>query len=1153
MSTVLVRSAAGCGKTTELARRYLGFVADGIPVEQAVAITFTRRAAAELVERVTLALRATLDGPIAEEARERLGSAWPIYASVAPTDAEVSRRALASLPSAPIGTTDRFVHALLTEHALFAAVPVPGGEPAPIDVPITPTAVLGRHLERAARRVLDPPGGGVDPDVELLVRYFGLDEILGWLSSASPYDTLPIARTRDVMGFVATHLAEVIDAHDPVAAWSLSDPTNLDAVRADLAKSTNKAGQWAVDAISAWLVAGRPAPAPFELAGWLKGLRRQGKARQAIAADLQTTTLDLGPARLSLAQIVETMRYPYDDRSHVDLADRLQEARERLRKRVVADGLTAAAAAGELDHSSLTQAAIALCENPPPRLHDRYRALLVDEIQDANPEQLDLYRALAALPSSPAIQSVMVGDVRQSIYLFRGAEPAGFADLVDVAQGVVPPRPGSTDRGSLVDLHVNFRSHPALVQAHRQLFGALRAPMKAAGYTPLDALDALQAHPSNAPLALSPAVHERPEPVWVVRPEDGEDLTYYEMNERALHAFLLRVRAAWTEPGHERDTAVVLAPSWHEARRACDRLRAWTGRRDIAHVDGGGKGLLDGPVGTDLKLLLRALLDPTDEVAWVGVWKHPMIGLTDAALARINAGTGLVTHGPAGDSPAPEWTHRVGHAVRADGLTPPHRPDDVAAFARAVGPLRQAIDGVGREDLAGVIDRLAHTLEWRVLLEAGPGGVDDVAALEVALDLIRELEAENTAPDAILAALRDPEATDLPRIQLERAANTISCMTVHQSKGLAWDHVYVVSPGRGGRGFESEVPKTAWIDLDGEPHRIVGLRFDPLGALSPFKDPVGRLGSRIGAFRHEEECARLAYVAITRARRSVTFGLPTNDARCQPLQKLCADAWADPALAGEAIAHVPWPAPPSAAHAPTGWVAPVSPAPPAPPTPVGRRWSVRQPSSYASHHDVGTRRADAELTAKAIQLRNGLHLGGAPASPPQAAHSEIRPWEWGELAHGWLAHWGFRADPSPEQALHWLRDAWALDAPDVAAWLVAISHTLARVQGPLWERVTDPKAKLRFEHPFVGVAGRKDDVILSGRIDLMVHRGRKTTVIDFKAGGRSPTGVDDLIDQGGLRTYGPQLEAYRAALITAGFEVDDVALWFVRTGTQLIW
>lgn len=1147
MSLVLVRAAAGCGKTTELACRYLAFVAQGVPVERAIAITFTRKAAAELVERVTLALKACLvDHPEAEPARRALGPAWPRYREVAPTDPEVARRALASLPSAPIGTTDRFVHALLTEHALDAAMPIPGEDPEPIDVPILPTTGLRRHLDRAARRVLDPPGGGVDPDVALLTRYFDLGEILGWLSAASPHDLLPVARTDDVMGSVAGDLAAVLRRHDVPAAWGYAADADVDAIRSALERNTNDSGSWAVQAIAGWLAEGLPDPAPFELAGWLYALRRTNKARKAVRADLETTWVDLGPARLTLAQIVDAMRYPYDRRDDVVLADRLQSARERLRVRVVQDGLRGAARAGELDHTSLTIAAIALCQDPPARLRGRYAALLVDEVQDANQEQLALYRAIAQLPSDPPVQTVMVGDLRQSIYLFRGAEPAGFSDLLRA------DRPGT----AVVDLTVNHRSHDALVRAHRELFAALDGPLAADGFRAIDDLSALQADPGNAALALDPAVHQPPEPVWIVVPEPDEDPTdAWDLNRRALHAFHERVRAAWTETGRASDTAAVLVTSWRRAQEACAQLRAWAGTDDAAYVDGGGNWL-EGVVGTDLRMLLRALLDPTDDVAWLALWKHPMVGLTDGALARVRAGVGLIRQAPGGDEPAVERCRQLGGLLDADALIAPHDPRDVAAFARVRDPLRRAREGLGREDLAGVIDRLAHALEWRVLLEAGPGGDDDVAALEVALDLIRELEAQSATPDAVLAAMQDKDSTDLPRVRIDRPTQAIGCTTIHQAKGLAWDHVCLQSPGASVRPNDGSEPTTTWMAVHGEPHRIVGLKFDPRGALSPYKDPVGRLGSGLAIHRQHEECARMVYVAITRARRSVTFGLPTNlKGRLDPVQRICAEAWARPELAGPGVAHVPRPPAPEHGDAPTGWVAAaeLGRLPPPPAASFERRWTVRQPSSYASHHDVETRRHDAERFAHLVRLATGLVVGGAVASAPEEAFPQVRPWEWGELAHGWLARWRFRGPADPAVARAWLSEAWQLDAPAIAAWLVSVSRGLESAGGPLWDLVTHPKAKLWFEHPFVGVAGRRDDVLVSGRMDLLVQLGGKLTVIDFKAGAKAPTGWDDLVEGASLRTYGPQLEAYRSALLTAGHEVDRVALWFVRTGTSVFW
>ena len=71
---------------------------------------------------------------------------------------------------------------------------------------------------------------------------------------------------------------------------------------------------------------------------------------------------------------------------------------------------------------------------------------------------------------------------------------------------------------------------------------------------------------------------------------------------------------------------------------------------------------------------------------------------------------------------------------------------------------------------------------------------------------------------------------------------------------------------------------------------------------------------------------------------------------------------------------------------------------------------------------------------------------------------------------------------------------------------------------------------------------------------VLVERARgRLAVVDFKAGGKVPTGWADLVEGASLRTYGFQLDAYGDALRRMGRQVDTVALWFVRTGTSVRW
>jgi superfamily I DNA/RNA helicase len=1153
----VVRAAAGCGKTTELAARYLGCLARGMAAEQVVAITFTRRAAAELEERVALALRACLPGAAGDAARAALGPVWDsAYRPVCPEDPEVARRALVALPEAPIGTTDTFVVRLLSEFALDAALPLPDGTAVPLDVPIG-TAGAGAHhaLVRAARRVLDPPGAAeVRPEVQALTAHFTLDELVPQLARRTRWDHLPLAVTDDVLQPWAERVGELLHLLPLAEVVGPADGTETGWATA-LQEFTNLSGTWAVPAVARWAAAGcDPRRSPLELFGWLAGVHLGRKPSKRIREALQATSLPLGPGTLDLWELVHALRYPYDDPAKVQLADGLRRARAGLRAEVVSAGLREAALAGELGYDELLEAATHLCRQAPARLQGRFRALFVDEVQDANPGQHALYRALAALDG---VEAVFVGDSRQSVYLFRDAEPELLRQLEETRSD---PR----------DLRVNRRSAPRLVEAHRALFDQLDPPMRAKRWRPPAALATLESDPANAALAL-PADHPGgPEPVHVVIAADEDVPRDDDLDVRTLDWFLERVRAATAEPGRARETAVVLAPNWGVAERACATIRARAGRVDAAFVEGATGRSGSSRVADDVRLLLRALSSEDDDLAWVGVWRHPAVGLTDGALARAVAGVGLLVHREGRLVPHREGRRSsLGRLLDADALGPPHGADDVTAFARARPALVAARDALGRRPTSQALDRLFDALDLRTLWAAGPGGADDLAELEVLLDWIRERDSRGQPPDLVLSELSE-DALERPVVRLERPEGHVACTTLFQAKGLAWDHVCVLRPGHLVRGRRDGEVRDGWMELPGVGRaRLEGLSFDPDGGLSDYKDPLGRLAGRLHHLRLTEECARFAYVAITRARRSVTLGLPRKarppKAREEvQLKDLLPGAWVAGPLPGVTV--VPRPRPAELAKAAAGRAVPTDePAPDVSPLPSG--WDERAPSSLGAYLTPEARAEFADSVAAKVRLQNGLSLGGpaipAPGTDPRTGLGlpghplgGLSTADWGTLAHGWFAFWGFRGPATAERAGDYLRAEWPGGHDEqLTGWLAAISAQLERVGGPLWRQVTDPKAKLRFEHPLLGVsriAGRP--VSLAGRMDLLVELPRKrVVVVDFKAGHKAPTGHADLVAGASLRTYAFQLHAYADALGRAGFEVDSVGLWFVRSGTQVCW
>lgn len=1116
MTVRVIRAAAGSGKTTALATAYLELLASGIEVDRIIAITFTRRAAAELVERVGLALRAAAGDALAAE---RLGAARVAYLQAAPQDRSIAEAALAGLGSAPIGTTDRFVNRMLAEFALYAELDLPDGRLLPLDVGLVAVPGLDPHLDAAARRILDPPDRPPPEEVEVLTRYFTLAEILKLVCASSELDGMPSHTCADVLKRLSERVAERLVGIEP-SLFGVEGPTPEDWYRA-LEPITLVGAGWTVRAVASWFADGAvPAHAPLELVSWSRKVDGRTRPGREIKARFRDARIDFGITEVRMDHVLSALRHPYENPDHLRLADDLRAAVETLRVQVASEAVEIAALQGELPHVHMTRAATRLAKNPVT--HGRFGALLVDEVQDADPDQLALYLALAA---HPRMRSVFVGDARQSIYLFRGGEPAGLARLTELAgpEGVEPRL-------------TNYRSTPALVSAHRALFAALQLPMQRQSHEPLESLDELQADGGLAGNELDPAVHEDPRPVWIVHGGWGLD-------EKLLVPFWRRLQDAWKEPGHADDTAVVLCPTWAKARQAAVLLRGLAGDEEAAWVEGGERWLEEG-VGKDVALWLRALLDPTDAIAWLAVWKHPSIGLTDGALARIRAGVGVVG--------VEDRAVTLGRLVRTQGLEEPHRVSDIEAVSQALPALGRALERIGRDDTAEVLDELFHALHWRLVVGAGPQGPDELARLEVLLDWIGEQDAAGAGVDVLSQMLSAEQRVDVPRVRLSRRRQTVTCTTVFQAKGLAWDHVAVVAPGRAGR-LQVDA-KDVWVDLGRGQHRLTGLEFDPEGGLLPFQDPLRRLSHTIRKARFAEEGARLAYVAVTRARRSVTLGVPSkvkpNDTFLADAQKLIARAWRN--LEHPSIALVEAPELPETGVLPTHQVQPLGDQLPSVP-PVPPFLHEIAPSAAAARYSKSAREAIAAHVRTRVLLQGGFVPGGADLPPPKAGRPDFTPADWGTLAHGWFAAWGFRGAPDDAAVQAYLVSEWGADDPEIRAWLQAVSARMQGERGSLWELVTDPDSRLFFEYPLLGVGGADDDLLLGGRIDLLVARKKGLYVVDFKAGDKSPTSLADLEERASLKTYGPQLDSYRIALEKLGHRVLQTSLWFVRTGAQVSW
>lgn len=165
---------------------------------------------------------------------------------------------------------------------------------------------------------------------------------------------------------------------------------------------------------------------------------------------------------------------------------------------------------------------------------------------------------------------------------------------------------------------------------------------------------------------------------------------------------------------------------------------------------------------------------------------------------------------------------------------------------------------------------------------------------------------------------------------------------------------------------------------------------------------------------------------------------------------------------------------------------------------------------------------------------------------------------WGTMVHAWMEMDGLRAGADQAAAAVFLREKYGItDNTALSKWLVDLVTRLEETQPDLIRTLRSDEVRLHFEMPFAGVDKpfNGEKWFHAGRMDLLVEfPARKAFwVIDFKAGQKSPTSMDDLIPGASLAEYGPQLEAYRRSLTSAGCTIEKVALLFMRTGAWVAW
>ncbi|MFA9515691.1 UvrD-helicase domain-containing protein [Halopenitus sp. H-Gu1] len=889
---VALTAGAGTGKTTALTERYLHILEAEPEVgpEEIVTITFTNDAANELQDRI----RDTIGDRLDDADRE----SYPRWRTVRD-----------DLEDGYIHTIHGFCARLLREHV--------------VDAPVTPdfevydetdAAVLAREV---VRQELDDRLEVGDGDVSRLARLWNratLEDVLVGLIQQRPESDDWANRWRnetpaDYVDYVwddihpiSPSFAEELFAQEEVrTAFAVIRDLKADSVLDDVAptdddgadtvetvtrlldeydplneNASSRGRQRFLDDLCAYLTTNEGSRDGRDWKYWGSAGRWSDAGRESDQDRLETaieTLFDtIDPESLEFG--VETDRAS----AHYVLAlarlyDGVRDAYEMVKDE-----------RNVQDYDDLVETTIGFLEDTPAvreRLRKQFAYVMVDEVQDTDPRQWELVRLLTSDDTEDfdARNVFLVGDEKQSIYRFRGADVTAFADA---RQELADANPDGVETNR--ELSGNFRTVEETLQFCNELFDG-DGVFDAFG----DEYEPFEARPQE----LTPARESGTDVVgrceYLLVPDDDHDELhapgylegtprFTETGEREAYAIAARLTRLLADPpavydvdGEKKDDAspedvTILL-------RSRTRLTAYERALDeygVPYTVVSGTGYYDTPEITALLNLLRVLENPNDDIALYGILRSTLFGIPDDELAPLRVvdedlwrALGNTDSDRVNDDLADaydclqRWRQLAGtHPdVSADSTTPwgtlLSRIIDESGYIASV-----AGDERPRQAAVNVNRFREQVRRWE------EAGIKTIAELRSRLELRQDVETH--ADEATI-----PEDVDGVQIR-----------TIHSAKGLEFP--IVVVPEVGTRfNFGTAVDddgKVLFDELDVGDDTGTG-REPVIGLKTPTPDDafadehtLARRVVRERVRRHERaELKRLLYVAATRTRDHLLF------------------------------------------------------------------------------------------------------------------------------------------------------------------------------------------------------------------------------------------------------------------------------------------
>jgi len=835
---VVLEASAGTGKTRVLVERYVNLLRAGIDPENILAITFTRKAAAEMRQRII----------------ERLKEASRLSAADAARWRDLRNR----LGDITISTIDAFCLSLLREFPLEADVDPDFSLADETEVP----RLLGESLDQAFR--ICRAAARDDDDVALVFAQLGerrlragiaalLDrrlvapQALGRYLARGPRDLTAASACRAAAARLGDLFTGVRHGIDPFLADGPLAHPQFAMLAGDIRLLTESTSSFddreaqaafraLVDRLRSYFLTqeGKPRGRAFAGTGFTADDCRTDDAWKRH----RQTASDLAPA---VAEAIRAFRRDLNVVMSRGVWRIFAVALRQYQHTLDAHAL--------LDFSGVLERAVGLLKEMGEfaqsryRLEARYRHLLVDEFQDTSRAQWDLVSLLVrswgegfgaaadALPPSIFV----VGDRKQSIYGFRDADVSVLDDATAFIDAL------RADGGTRQAISVSFRAAPALLAFVNNLFAAIADD---GGGERAQRKDGFRYGGSDR-FPVGDVATSGDSAVGFITGSTARaaaDRVADEI-ERLLADGIVRDRVTGVaRPAKAADIAILFRS--RDSHRDFESALADRGVPTYVYK---GLGFFDADEIQDIVGLLRYLADPLSNLRAATLLRSRLVAVSDHAVGRLAPALADAILSPAPPAAIGELT-----------------AGDRGTLDRLRSNLPRWLSWVDRLTASEVISRVLEECAYADEL-AGPRRLQARENVKKLRAMIRRVENRGYATLARIADHLERVAVGDESNAAIDAIDAVSLMTVHASKGLEFPIVFVVNMGRGTGTSRAPIRVSA------------GGADEASVAIADYQSEA----DEDALTREREESKRLLYVALTRARDRLYLSATVDQGKCR--------------------------------------------------------------------------------------------------------------------------------------------------------------------------------------------------------------------------------------------------------------------------------